>query len=68
MLLSVVGGLAASLSDGSGSALVISTGSEAQSVAAQALQTDARIPPTIRVPLGTPIQVFVARDLDFSGR
>jgi type IV secretion system protein VirB10 len=66
MLLTIVGALPSALSGGSSSALVINSGSE--SGAAQALQADARIPPTIRVPLGAPIQVFVARDLDFSER
>jgi type IV secretion system protein VirB10 len=67
ILLSVVGGVTGALSDSSSSTLVIGTGSEAQSAAAQALQTDGKIAPTIRVPPGTPIQVFTARDLDFSG-
>jgi type IV secretion system protein VirB10 len=63
LLLSVVGVAPAVLSGGN--TYVVSTGSEAQSAAAQALQADAKIAPTIRVPLGTPIQVFVARDLAF---
>ena len=68
MLLSVVGGLAGVVSDSGANALVINTGSDAQGAAAQALQADARIAPTVKVPVGTPIQVFVARDLDFSDR
>ena len=66
MLLSVVGALPTALSGGN--SYVVSTSSDAQSAAAQALQSDAKIAPTIRVPLGTPIQVFAARDLDFGGR
>jgi len=53
--------------DGGSSTLVIGTASEAGAAASQALQTDGKIPPTIRVPQGTPIQVFAARDLDFAG-
>jgi type IV secretion system protein VirB10 len=68
MLLSVVGALPGALIGGDSTALVINSGSDGQSGAAQALQADARIAPTIKVPLGTPIQVFVARDLDFGGR
>lgn len=66
ILLSVVSGAASSLGDGS-NAVVIGT-SGTQSAASMALETDGKIPPTIRVPLGTPIQVFTARDLDFSGQ
>lgn len=65
ILLSVVSG-AASAVGGNTSALVVA-GSGAQSASAVALETDGKISPTIRVPLGTPIQVFTARDLDFSG-
>lgn len=65
-LLSLVGGVAGALGDSS-STVVIGTSNQAQSAAAQALQTDGKIPPTIHIPQGAPIQVFTARDLDFSG-
>ncbi|CAN7219756.1 hypothetical protein LJR225_000822 [Phenylobacterium sp. LjRoot225] len=68
MLLSVVSALPSALAGGSSTALVINASSDSTSAAAQALQADGKIAPTIRVPLGTPIQVFVARDLDFGGR
>ncbi|MBC6982858.1 TrbI/VirB10 family protein [Caulobacter sp. 17J80-11] len=64
VLLSLVSGLTSGLGR-SGDTVVVGAGG-AQSAAAEALRADAAIPPTVRVPLGTPIQVFVARDLDFS--
>jgi type IV secretion system protein VirB10 len=64
ILLSVVSGATSALTASSSSTVVVGT-SGAQSAASTALESDAKIPPTIRVPLGTPIQVFAARDLDF---
>ena len=63
ILLTTVGGIASSL--GGGSTVVLSTTTDGSGAAA-ALQSSAKISPTIRVPQGTPIQVFVAKDLDFS--
>ncbi|MFT4177846.1 MAG: TrbI/VirB10 family protein [Thermomonas sp.] len=65
ILLSVVSGLA-SATGSDGSVVVASSG--AQSAAGVALESNGKIPPTIRIPLGTPIQVFVARDLAFPGQ
>ncbi len=59
VVLSVLTGLASS----SGNPVVVSTGNSAASVAAQ---HDDQIPPTIKVAAGSPIRVFLARDLDFS--
>lgn len=65
ILLSVVNGLSGAIGNRSGSTVVIGTSSDAQGAIGQALSSDAKIPPTIKVPQGAPIQVFAARDLDF---
>ncbi len=39
---------------------------QATQLASVALQRDIDIPPTIKVPQGTPVRVFVAKDLDFA--
>ena len=69
ILLSVVsGGIEAlSRSGGGNTALVIGSPSQAQNVAGIALQKQIDIPTTIRVAQGAPVQVFVSRDLNFSG-
>lgn len=66
MLLSVVNGLAGSLSKNTSNTIVIGGANDAKNVAAEALSSDVKIPPTIKVPQGAPIQVFAARDLDFA--
>jgi type IV secretion system protein VirB10 len=48
-------------------AFIIGSPTQAQNVAAIALQKQIDIPTTIRVAQGIPVQVSVARDLDFSG-
>ncbi len=65
ILLSIVNGLSASLSNGS-STIVIGSSSQATGVIGEALSNDAKIPPTIKVPQGATIEVFAARDLDFA--
>jgi type IV secretion system protein VirB10 len=65
ILLSVIGaGLDAAVGDTDGQ-IVISSTTEAFSIAQTALAANVNIPPTIRVPQGAPIRIFVARDLRF---
>lgn len=71
ILLSVIGaGLQALANEATGSnsvnAVIISSPQQATNVATVALQKDIDIPPTITVPQGLAIRVFVSRDLDFS--
>ncbi len=66
ILLSVVNGLAGSLSKNTSNTIVIGTSTDAQNVAIEALSNDVKIPPTIKVLPGAPIQVFAVRDLDFA--
>ncbi len=63
ILLSVIG--AAGQAVGGGTGTVILAGP--QQAASATAQRDVSIPPTVRVALGQPIRVFVARDLDFAG-
>jgi type IV secretion system protein VirB10 len=70
ILLSVIsGGIEAAANSGGGTtnALIIGSPTQAQNVAAIALQKQIDIPTTIKVKQGAPVQVSVARDLDFSG-
>jgi len=62
MLLSVIGGLGTIASGGTSVVL----GGAGQSAASIAAQQDGQIGPTIRVRMGEPLRVVVARDLDFS--
>lgn len=48
-----------------GNTVVVGSSSQANQLATVALQRDIDIPPTIKVAQGTPIRVFVAKDLDF---
>jgi type IV secretion system protein VirB10 len=70
ILLSVISGgidAVASRNGGTTNALVIGSPTQAQNVASIALQKQIDIPTTIKVAQGSPVQVSVARDLDFSG-
>ncbi|MEM6266067.1 MAG: TrbI/VirB10 family protein [Pseudomonadota bacterium] len=62
MLLSVIGGLS---TIGTGGASVV-LGGAGQGAASIAAQQDSQVGPTIRVRMGEPIRVFIARDLDFT--
>ena len=68
ILLSVIsaGVDAAGRGSGSSTSLVIGSAGQANQVATIALQKQIDIPTTIKVPQGSPVQVSVARDLDFS--
>ena len=60
-------GTTALASEGSGSTVIIGgASSQTTQVGATALQTQVNIPDTIKVAQGVPVQVFVARDLDFA--
>jgi hypothetical protein len=66
ILLSVVQSGLGALQSG-GSDIIVRSADDAKSVAGVALQRDINIPPTVKVAQGTPIRIFIARDLDFSG-
>jgi len=68
ILLSVMGaGLNALTERDTNTAIIIGSTQQANQVASIALQKQIDIPVTIKVPQGTPLQVFVTRDLDFAG-
>lgn len=69
ILLSVInaGLTAAANNSHDNTTLVIASPAQANQVAAIALQKQIDIPETIKVPQGVPVEVFVARDLDFGG-
>ncbi|HEY9236538.1 MAG TPA: type IV secretion system protein VirB10, partial [Phenylobacterium sp.] len=70
ILLSVVNAGATALANAAASSgnttVVIASPAQATQVANQALEQQLNIPDTIKVDQGAPVQVFVARDLDFS--
>jgi type IV secretory pathway VirB10-like protein len=68
ILLSVLGaGLNALAPNNNNTSIIIGSSQQASQVASIALQKEIDIPVTIKVPQGTPLQVFVTRDLDFAG-
>jgi type IV secretion system protein VirB10 len=71
ILLSVIGAGSQALANSAGNnggntTFVIGSPQQATQVADAALQQQINIPDTIKVTQGAPVQVFVARDLDFS--
>ena len=50
-----------------GADVIVRSAEDAKSVASTTLERDINIPPTVKVPQGAPIRIFLARDLDFSG-
>jgi type IV secretion system protein VirB10 len=67
MLLSVLSaGTELAASQGSGTSIVIGSTVAPAQPATDVLQKQLDIPVTVKVPQGTPLQVFVARDLDFT--
>jgi type IV secretory pathway VirB10-like protein len=69
ILLSVMGAGLEALAQPSNNntSIVIGSQQQATQVASIALQKQIDIPVTIKVPQGTPVQVFLTRDLDFAG-
>jgi type IV secretion system protein VirB10 len=66
LLTTLQAGATALASDGNGSTVIIGgASSQTTQVGATALQQQINIPDTIKVAQGVPVQVFVARDLDF---
>jgi type IV secretory pathway VirB10-like protein len=67
MLLSVLSaGTELAAAQGSGTSIVIGSTVTPAQPATDVLQKQIDIPVTVKVPQGTPLQVFVARDLDFA--
>jgi type IV secretion system protein VirB10 len=66
ILLSVVEGLTSAVGGSGNNTVVLGSVGGGQAAAGVALQNDIKISPTVKVRQGTPIQVFTARDLDFS--
>lgn len=65
ILLSVINGAAASLSDRPNTQIVIGSAQDATNLGANAVKPT-NLSPTIKVAQGAPVRIFVARDLDFS--
>lgn len=66
ILLSLLNIGAGAVADSSDTTVVIAGARAGSDVASSAFQADMQIKPTIKVPQGTPLRVFVNQDLDFS--
>lgn len=67
ILLSLITAGAAAANDQSDTQVIIASSRGGADAASVALQKEIDLPPTITVPQGQPIRIFVSRDLDFSG-
>lgn len=67
ILLSVVGAGTTALAQRGNPGILVQSAQDAQNVAGIALSKNINIPPTVKVPPGAPIRIFIARDLDFAG-
>lgn len=67
ILLTLLGGAANAVTADRDTQVIIGVARGGGDAASTALQQEINISPTIRVAQGTPIRIFVSRDLDFSG-
>jgi type IV secretion system protein VirB10 len=66
ILLSLLNIGAGAIADSSDTTVVIAGAQAGSSALTQAMQGDSDIKPTVKVPQGTPVRVFVSQDLDFT--
>jgi type IV secretion system protein VirB10 len=66
ILLSLLNIGAGAVADSSDTTVVIAGARAGTDAASQTFANDANIKPTVKVPQGSPLRVFVSRDLDFS--
>ncbi len=67
ILLTLLSGAADAAANDNDTQVIIGVARSGGDAASAALSEEINIPPTIRVAQGTPIRIFVSRDLDFSG-
>ncbi|MGQ0534172.1 MAG: TrbI/VirB10 family protein [Caulobacteraceae bacterium] len=66
ILLTLLGGAADAVANDSGAQVVVGVARGGSDAASAALAEEINIPPTIHVAQGTPVRIFISRDLDFS--